>query len=136
MRKLIGIILLSSMFTMSYQFASADFDSSKPLLCAVIETIECDAGKGCSETTVEIMNIPQFIWIDMEKSKISGKVEGGKQEDTVIKNFEQVDGKLIMQGGEGGRGWSMVIQESTGKLSATISGDQAGFVIFGACTTL
>ena len=46
----------------------------------------------------------------MEKSKISGKIEGGKQKDTVIKNFEQVDGKLIMQGGEEGRGWSMVIQ--------------------------
>jgi len=41
-----------------------------------------------------------------------------------------------MHGGQGGRGWSLVISEETGKMSATISEDQVGFVIFGAFTPL
>lgn len=39
-------------------------------------------------------------------------------------------------GGQGGRGWTAVISEATGKLSATISEDGMAFIIFGACTAL
>lgn len=46
------------------------------------------------------------------------------------------DGKLILQGMEDGRGWSLVIVEETGKMSAAIAGSQVGFVVSGNCTTL
>ena len=32
-----------------------------------------------------------------------------------------------------GAGWSMAISEETGKMVLTESGDQVGFVVFGAC---
>jgi hypothetical protein len=51
-------------------------------------------------------------------------------------NHKRENGKLILQGIEDGRGWSLVIVEETGKMSATIAGDQVGFVVFGNCTTL
>jgi hypothetical protein len=41
---------------------------------------------------------------------------------------------MVLQGSENGRGWTMVISEETGKVSATVSDDQVGFVIFGAST--
>ena len=47
-----------------------------------------------------------------------------------IKSIEHIDGKMIMQGSENGRGWTIVISEKTGKMSATISDDQVGFVVF------
>jgi hypothetical protein len=47
---------------------------------------------------------------------------------------------LILQGAEDGykevrdgTGWSMAISEETGKMVLTESGNQVGFVIFGAC---
>ena len=55
---------------------------------------------------------------------------------SAIKSIEHIDGKMIMQGSENGRGWTIVVSEKTGKMSATISDDQVGFVIFGASTTL
>ncbi len=134
MGKPISIILLTSMFIALHQLAAAAFDGSEPLLCAVIEVAECDVESGCRKGTVESMDIPQFIRIDFEKNRISGKVEAGRKKESEIKNLERVDGKLIMQGVEGGRGWSMVISENTGKMSATASEDQFGFVVFGACT--
>ncbi len=54
----------------------------------------------------------------------------------MTKEDEHNPGNLIMQGGEAGRGWTLVISEETGKMSATISEDRVGFVIFGACTPL
>jgi hypothetical protein len=41
---------------------------------------------------------------------------------------------MILQGIEDGRGWSIIISEDTGKMTATASQDDVGFVIFGACT--
>jgi hypothetical protein len=41
-----------------------------------------------------------------------------------------------MQWMHNGRGWTLVISEESGKMSATISDDQVGFVLFGACTPL
>jgi hypothetical protein len=43
-----------------------------------------------------------------------------------------VDGNMILQGVEGRRAWSMVITKETGKMTATVSDHQFGFVVFGA----
>jgi hypothetical protein len=45
-------------------------------------------------------------------------------------------GMLMMQGFENYRAWSVTINETTGKLVGAIAGDQEGFLIFGACTTM
>jgi hypothetical protein len=41
-----------------------------------------------------------------------------------------------LHGGQNGRGWTALISEETGKLSATISDNGTAFIIFGACTPL
>jgi hypothetical protein len=120
-----------------YHVFAADFDGSTPLLCAVTDAMECNAGDGCQETTVEIMNIPQFVKVDFEQKKISAVRENDAKRFASIKNSERAEGKLIMQGtSENGRGWSVIISEETGKMSAAITDDQFGFVLFGACTRL
>ena len=55
---------------------------------------------------------------------------------TAIKNQQQLDGMLILQGAENGRGWSMAIDEKSGEMTLTVAGDQVGFVVFGACMRL
>ena len=92
--------------------------------------------EGCLEGTAESVDIPQFVKVDFKSNMIStvGKTE--QQRESRIKNLKRIDGKVIMQGAERGRGWNMVIEENTGKLSATIIEERVGFVIFGACTSL
>ena len=51
-----------------------------------------------------------------------------------VRNIEHLSGNLIIHGGQDGRGWTLTISEQTGKMSATISADGEGFVVFGACT--
>jgi hypothetical protein len=113
---------------------AGDFDGSKPLLCAVTETIECTPDGECLRGEAENIDIPPFLKINVKKRRISGTRQDGTVRTTEIKNVEHMDGKLILQGVQNGKGWTMVISEATGKATITASDDQLGFVVFGACT--
>ena len=130
---LVGLISLPAL--------AGDFDGSKPLLCAVMDIVECGPGGNCQKVMAEEVGIPQFLRINFKEKKISATQSSGSKRSTTIKNSEHVDGKLILQGAEDGiegvrdgLGWSLAIAEESGKMVLTASGDEVGFVVFGACT--
>jgi hypothetical protein len=131
--KFMGIAFLCLILT-PLSIAAAQFDGSVPLLCAVIQIVECEAGGDCYPVQPEVANIPRFLKINFKKKTISATEETGRKGVTQIKNIDHVNGNMILQGSENGRGWTMVISEDTGKMSATVSDDQVGFVVFGAST--
>ena len=138
--KIYGLmVMIICMF--SFPAVAGDFDGSKPLICAVVDLVECQPGGKCQQVTAEDVGIPQFLKINFKEKKISATQADGSQKTTKIENFEKIDGKLIIQGAEDGIegvrdgvGWSLAIAEETGKTVLTASGDEVGFVIFGACT--
>lgn len=131
--KLIGLITLC-IIVAPFAVMAGDFDGSKPLICAVIETFECGPGVECQRGTAEGIGIPQFLKISFNEKTISSTPGSGKVRTTKIKKVKSIDGKLILQGVQNGKAWSMVINEETGKVTLTASDAQAGFVVFGACT--
>ena len=137
---LISLVLMV-VYVMPYSALAGDFDGSKPLLCSVISVVECTPGGECERGSAEDFDISQFLRIDFEKKTITGTSGSGVARTTGIERMEPVDGKLILQGAEDGvedvrdgLGWSMAISEETGKMVLSASGDEVGFVIFGACT--
>lgn len=133
--KFMGLAFLCLILT-PLSIAAGQFDGSVPLLCAVIQVVECGAGGECYPVQPEVANIPRFLKINFKKKTISATEDSGRKEVTKIKNIEHANGKVVLQGSENGRGWTMVISEETGKMSATVSDDQVGFVVFGASTKL
>jgi len=113
---------------------AGDFDGSKPLICAAVKVLECTADGKCDEVSPAGINLPRFFRINFEQEKIGGTLEGGEEKTTPIERLERIDEKLILQGGEQGLGWSMIISDSAGNMTLTAADDQVGFVIFGACT--
>ena len=105
---------------------------STPLLCAPGEPIQCESNGQCTRITIQSTRLPRFIRVDFATQQLSGVAEGEKIV-TAIKNRQQLDGMLILQGSENGRGWSMAIDEKSSEMTLTVSGDQVGFVVFGAC---
>jgi hypothetical protein len=73
--------------------------------------------------------------VNFATQQLSGIAEGEKVV-TAIKNRQQLDGMLILQGSENGRGWSMAINEKSNEMTLTVAGYQVGFVVFGACMRL
>jgi hypothetical protein len=60
-------------------------------------------------------------------------MEDGSIRTTTIQKQEQLPGGVILQGIEGGLGFSLSYNTATRKITGAVSGDQVGFVIFGAC---
>jgi hypothetical protein len=137
--KVTGIALLC-IAIMPLSVMAGDFDGSKPLHCTLVDTIECLPGGECTKVTPAEVNLPDTILIDYEKKNIIVK-EGDNKRASIIENMKHIDGKLIIQGAEDGvkeqrdgLGWTIAVNDSTGKMVATGSGDDVGFVIFGSCT--
>ena len=131
MLNMLSIPFCLSLSLLPVPLMAATYDGSVPLLCATVTVLECEETGECPRRTVESVNLPQFVKINTQQQTLSAV--GQSETTTPIKRLEHLDGRLILQGGEAGRGWSLVITEETGKLSAAIVEDGGTFVIFGAC---
>jgi len=118
---------------------AAQFDVQRPLLCAIQQIDECTAGEDCVGVTPQSVSLPDFLWIDLANKRVTS---AGTQALTSspIKGVERMNGKLIIQGGDaagnnprGGVGWTLSLNEATGKM--TIAGVADGFamIVFGSC---
>ena len=117
--------------------AAARYDGSVPFTCVPIVVFECveddaDAADAeCKRRAAASVNLPQFLNVDVKALKVYAEPEGRQ---SPVRNVEHLNGNLIVQGGQDGRGWTMTVSEETGKMSATVSSGSEGFVVFGACT--
>ena len=114
--------------------ALAALDGSAPMLCAVSTVMECDATGKCVRITPEIHpDFPSFLRVNVPQRVIVEGGPGGRKSE--IKAVTRLDGRLILHGGENGRGWAATVAEDTGLMTAGIVTDTFAFNIFGACTT-
>jgi hypothetical protein len=134
MRTILGLLVIVIIGLGADRVALAKFDGSVPLLCAPIEVVDCEFGGKCSTGNAESVNLPQFVKVNFKEKVLSAVDDPSRT--TPIAYTERNNGRLIMHGGQNGRGWTILISEETGKLSATISEEGVGFIVFGACTPL
>jgi hypothetical protein len=115
--------------------AAGKYDGSVPLICAAIAVTECAAEGKCQSGTAAGVNFPSLFKVDATARKLRNmQAETGQQGlESAIRNVDHANGKMILSGAEGERGWSVLIHEATGKMSAAVAGDGEGFVIFGQC---
>ena len=111
----------------------ADFDGSDPLLCASVEVYECAAGADCDPVTAESVGAPQFFSIDFREETLTASDGVTDGEPGEISNVTLLGDQLVLRGVDETVVWTLSIAQVTGKLIAVATGDDAAFVIFGAC---
>ncbi len=111
-----------------------DVSESDRILCATNKIMLCFEDGDCFEILPQDVDMPQFIIVDIKKKLLSTTKASGENRTTKVKNFERADGKLIMQGVELGRAYSILIGESTGFMTASVARDGFTVSAFGACT--
>lgn len=130
LRVMVGIVV--GLFPWSLVSAA---DERGPWICTPNHEIECEETGKCDTNAAESLNLPPFIKIDLVAKQMSG-VEEGIEEAAAIERVEHVDGRLVLQGVQDGRGWSMVIVEQSGDMTLSVAGDDTAWQAFGACTPL
>jgi hypothetical protein len=128
-----ALIILALALWVPFAAQGADYDGSKTLLCVPTDALSCAGAGECERVTTEELGIPQFIKVDFGKKALSGKLESGDERNTPLRHVKAGEDSTLLQGGEYGRGWSLVIQHDTGEMSAAIAGDEGAVVLLGAC---
>ena len=135
--KLFFLAGLCAMFTAGPALA---IDTSKPFLCAAIHLHECIDGGSCEAVLPEDVNAPTFMRVDVKGRKVIVRKDAPP---TKIRSVTTIENRLILQGAEDGNprqpdgtGWTMSIENDTGRFVATATLLQGAVVMFGACTEL
>ena len=115
--------------------ASADdLTGADKFLCAPMIANTCYPDEGCEPKGPWAANLPFFIEVDLKAKRLSTTEASGLNRATDIKNLLREDGLIILQGYQMRRAFSFVITEASGIATVSVSGDDEGVVVFGACT--
>ncbi len=126
-------IVLAGLLLAGTAYADPLTDVNK-FVCATSQVQICLEGDTCYSTSAWEIGVPDFVVIDLKKSLISTTKSSGEDRSTKFNTVVKDEGTIVLQGMEGGRAFSLVIDEATGFLTAAVARD--GFVVsvFGVCT--
>src|SRR5262249_19297103 len=115
--------------------AAGKFDGSAPVICGTTAVMECGADGRCQRGTATDVNFPAIFQVDAAGKKLKNLQENKGQQgaESASRAVDHANGKMILSGADGERGWNVLIHEGTGQMSAAVAGDGEGFVIFGQC---
>jgi len=116
--------------------AANDLSEASEFLCSPSWAISCAANHVCETGLPMEWNIPEFVIADLTKKTLSTPGDSGQNRTTSIETAQSEDGLIIIQGHELGRAFSLVVSESTGSLSGSITSENLTIAVFGACIPL
>ena len=138
------IIISTCIFLGLSATAAADFDGKKPLLCSTVTVNECVPGGSCERVENTEINAPDFFRIDVRKKTITGTAAGAERPTNKIDSSAVLGDSLFLQGKaradedtpEDALAWSVSVNQETGHMVLTASGDEVAFIIFGSCIAM
>jgi len=126
--------VILTMLLASTTLPADDLVGADKVLCTAVQATRCSVDEDCWTGPPWSWNIPQFIEVDFKKKQLSTTEASGENRVTPIKNLERNAGIVYLQGVEGGRAFSFVIEESTGALSVAVATKLGTTSVLGACT--
>jgi hypothetical protein len=104
------------------------------LLCATAEVIACVEQDDCYTIPASDLDVPEFVVVDVKGKTLSTTKASKQSRSTPIASLMRTDGSIFLQGIEGGRAFSFVIDEETGHVTVAVSRDGLTVTVFGVCT--
>lgn len=104
------------------------------MICAAGQVQICIENDTCYPANAAELDVPDFVIIDLKKKVISTTKASNQNRSTPLKYIERADGLVYLQGIEGGRAFSFMIDEATGRMTVSVARDGVAVSVFGACT--
>jgi hypothetical protein len=130
MRALRAIVVLAVAVVPPVPVSAAPLDGSVPMLCALNSVIECSRRGDCERSNPEEAGIPPIIRVNVPQRQLSS-IDGART--SPITNVQRNNGQLMIQGMQNERVWGAVIDEASGRMSATAGEADGAFVLIGTC---
>jgi hypothetical protein len=108
---------------------AADFDGSKPLICAPVDAVNLLSGEEIVKSRPSDAGAPSFLRVDFANKKITGP-----KQVTPIKYMEKSDKQILLQGTELGFGWTLALDQQDGGMTVTFADRTGAVVLSGSCT--
>jgi hypothetical protein len=129
--KTISLFSILTLLLFAFAAHAEGLDATQPLRCALAEAAECDEMAECSDVTLEQIELPGEWRIDFAAKQLVS-IDG--QRTSPIHAVDALDAVVVLQGHQEGRGWTMVLERATGRLSATIATVEGAFILAGGCS--
>lgn len=130
MKRLIAIGAVAGLGVLPCAVLGAPLDGSAPMLCALNFVMECTRKGDCERSSAEEAGVPPFIRVDVAQRHLS-TLDGART--SPIANVQRSNGNLMLQGMQNERAWGAVIDEESGRMSATAAEAEGAFVLIGTC---
>jgi len=111
-----------------------NLDGVDKMICAAAQVKICIEGDTCYSASAEELGVPNFVIIDIKKKTISTTKASRDNRSTAFSSVSKEDGIIYLQGIEGGRAFSFVIEEAGGHMTVSVARDGISVNVFGACT--
>ena len=112
--------------------AAGKFDASAPFICVPATVAECGTDGNCERGSAESNNLPRYFEINLQSKSVRSEEKGTQ---STIERVTRAGDEIVLRGAESGRAWVMIVDQKTGNMSGSVTGDGEAFVIFGVCLT-
>ena len=103
-------------------------------MCAFTDAYECETVKGCHRASLDAINIPEFVVLDLDKKQLTGAAIGHDHRTEDIEGMTSTDKLIFLHGTQDEETWNATVTLETGALAGGITSGSSSFAIFGNCT--
>lgn len=107
---------------------------SQNIVCATGTALLCVENGDCFRVVPDEIDLPRFILIDTKKRTLSTTKLSNRPRTTQIDRLTRDGGRILIQGIEQGRAYSLSIEEDIGLLTGVMAKDGVTLSVFGDCT--
>lgn len=127
------LLVVTGMISAGLAYAE-NLDGVDRMVCAAADVQICIEYDTCYSAAPMDLGVPEFVVIDTDEKTISTTRSSGQNRSTMFNSVEKSDGLIYLQGVEGGRAFSFVIDEASGRMTVSVARDGLSVNVFGACT--
>jgi len=124
------------MLLAAWAVCADDLTGADAFLCSAVQATQCKADGECTSGPPWNWQFPQFLEIDLKKGLMATTQASGDNRSTPILSSERTEGRILLQGRQLGRAFSMVVTEQTGVASVAIAAEGMTVTVFAACTPM
>jgi hypothetical protein len=124
----------SAALALSAPLAADELTGAQFFMCSAWHAAVCNTDGSCDATEAWRLNMPDFLQVDV-RGKVMKTPDGSDQpRESPIATLVREAGKLFMSGHQETRGWTWIINETSGEGVLALVSDNSSVTLFTVCT--